>query len=215
MASDTTADGSLLQTILSDELAEDLADLASIWADLLLAEMSLHARRELKTASEMFVKRALWEQAVIAYGRCFNTGRRRKLPDRLQAQMAGDSPHVHEEVLRWRNQHVAHRVDETLERTSVTLTYPAGQSVPQSVQVRVELAIGPEDEKLPEAFAELVTQLKNRLWEQEFPKLEEMILRQYGSDAAARARAVVLSEPDPPGTYVLTIDPSGRRSGAQ
>jgi hypothetical protein len=209
MASGTSDHEPVLETKLKGDLTRELADLASLWADFQLVEMSLHARKKLNRRSEVFARRALWEQAVIAYGRCFNTGTRQKLPDQLKAQMVGGSLRVHDEVLRLRNKHVAHRVDKD-EWTRISLTYPKGQPDANSVRVRVGVPTGPEDERLIEALAELVSSLKNRLWEQWFPRLEAAILEKHGSDAAVRAKAAVFEVPNRPGELVITMNLSGR-----
>jgi hypothetical protein len=202
----------VFETVIGDDLAGELADLASVWADLLLVGMSLHERKQMQQGSQLFARRALWEQAVVAYGRCFKTGPRRQLPDRLRAQMVGGSVRVHDEVLRWRDKHVAHRVDKELEWTSISLTYPEGESKPRSVRVRVQLPMGPEDDRLADALAELAGGLKDRLWEQWFPELERAILERYGTDIAARAAASLFQGHQRPNTYAVTIDPSGRRT---
>jgi hypothetical protein len=209
--SDENATG-LLESKIDDEIARELADLAGVWADLLLVEMCLHHRKSLTggRSEQLFVRRGLWEQAVIAYARCYKTGRRRALPDQLRAQMGVGSLRVHDEIMRWRDKHVAHRVDQQLEETYISLTYPQGEKHARSVRVRVVLPIGPEDERLVDELGELARELKNRLWEQSFPRLERRILDRFGADAAVRARATVFAETSPPNTYTTTLNPSGR-----
>ena len=212
--SDESARG-LLETKIDDESAQELADLASIWADLLLVQMCLHHRKSLtgKAMEQIFVKRALWEQAVVAYARCFNTGRGRPLPHQLREQIGEDSLQVHDEIIRWRDKHVAHRVDQQLQRTHVSLTYPGGQNRAQSVRVRVEQPTGPEDERLADALLTLAERLKDRLWERWFPALETQILDLYEDNAALRARASVFGRSSRRNTYLATLNPSTRGGG--
>jgi len=50
------------------EAVDQLADWASLWADLLHVDMTLHARSDVPDdAGHVFTRRALWEAAVISY----------------------------------------------------------------------------------------------------------------------------------------------------
>jgi hypothetical protein len=161
-------------------------------------------------SKDLYVRRGLWEEAVIAYARCFRTGRRRKLPEALKAQMGENAVRVHKDILKWADKHVAHRVDRKLEPTEVTLTYAEKADVPSSVRVRVEFPIGPEDERLANGLSDLAKGLKDRLWEQWFPKLEHQLLVKYRTDDDKRSSAAVYPQAKTPGRVVLTIDPTGR-----
>ena len=212
MVNHETSEPEVTEAPVDDELSRELAELASIWADLLLVRQSLHDRKEMKKASQMFIRRALWEQAVIAYARCFTTGRRRQLPESLRQRMVGGSVKVHDEIMRWRNQHVAHRVESDFEEASVTLTYRSDEDEPVSTRIRVRLSMGPEDERLADALATLADGLKDRLWPDWFPRLEEQLLDRYRADSEKRAAAAVVNTVSTPSAYITTINPTNRGS---
>lgn len=64
---------------------------------------------------------ALWTAAVVAYARSFTSGRVRALDDGDQARLIGDGESLHEELMRRRNQHVAHQVDSDLESVTIAV----------------------------------------------------------------------------------------------
>lgn len=202
------SDEAEVEAQLNDELAAEFSDLVSMWADLLTVEMALHYRSELRLPKDLFLARTLWEAAVIAYGRCFTTGRRRNLPEKLQRQISGDGPRVHAEVLRQRNKLVAHAVDRRTLWTRVSLVYSNGSLPATQARVRVALPVGPDDERLAKALGELATALKNRLWKQFFPSLERRILEAHGQDSALYSQA--RSFRDERGSFV-TINPTGTK----
>lgn len=69
-------------------------------------------------SADELLQRALWESAVIAYGRCFVSGKgylrpgaaRTKVPENFLDALDEDERRMHREVLEERNQHVGHRV---------------------------------------------------------------------------------------------------------
>ncbi len=73
------------------EGVDQLADWASLWADLLHVDMTLHARADIPgDAAHLFTRRALWEAAVIAYGRTATTGRRKQRVTDLVSALGPD-----------------------------------------------------------------------------------------------------------------------------
>lgn len=64
--------------------------------------------------------RGLWSSALIAYGRCFKSGRRLRVPIDALDVLTDDERAIHESVLRERDKHVAHQVNE-LERTQASV----------------------------------------------------------------------------------------------
>jgi hypothetical protein len=115
---------------------------------------------------------------------------------------------VHDEVLRYRNRIVAHRVDKKTEWTRVSLVYREGNANASAVRIRVAIPYGPEEERLAVALGELAKGLKDRLWQQWFPRLEAEILESLGSDANLRKMAEWVGDED--GSFV-TIKPTGDR----
>lgn len=51
----------------------ELADYASLFPDLLMADMAAHhlSNSAIQGHGHLFLRRACWEAALIAYGRCF------------------------------------------------------------------------------------------------------------------------------------------------
>ena len=126
--------------------------------------------------------------------------------------MVGGSVRVHDEIMRWRNQHVAHRVESDFEEASVTLIYRSDEDEPVGARIRVRLPMGPEDERLAEALAMLAVELKDRLWPEWFPRLEEQLLHRYRADSEKRAAASVVNTVSTPSSYITTINPTNRGS---
>jgi hypothetical protein len=193
------------------EKVHELADWASLWADLLHVDMTLHARRELPAdAGHIFIRRALWEAATISYGRTANTGRRRqRLTDLISAQGA-DAEKCHQDVMGWRDQHVAHRVDRLRETVEIGAIVDAEHRRLKRLNVRVAPALGPEDEgdDLVQRFEVHVQQLRDRVWEERLPALEQQVL-----EAAADRIDELLAEAKPLSiapVFAIDINPSGR-----
>lgn len=140
----------------------------SAWLDLLHADMVLEARRDIPaTAANVFVRRALWESAVISYSRVGQSTKKRKID--LDALIAASkdpgASAFHNEIIKWRHGHVAHRHDATFESVD-TLLCLDGLSTPAALRIVVEPDVGPEDdEQLTEHFRAHVHLLRNTLWE--------------------------------------------------
>ena len=80
----------------------------SLWADLLHVDMVLLAREGLaQDPRNLFARRALWEGAVIAYGRTVKPGRRQVLLRNLLDELLAEANRCHDDVMRWRDKHVA------------------------------------------------------------------------------------------------------------
>jgi len=63
--------------------------------------------------------RALFSSAAVSYARCFASGRRKKIPVDILDLLPPIALAVHERVVQLRNQHIAHSVDPTVEKTEV------------------------------------------------------------------------------------------------
>lgn len=108
------------QSLVSGDDAADYADLISMISDLgQVIEMS-HALRRHEGDEDSVVAAALWEAAVVTYGRCFISGRsalgkrsRRRMPSEALDMLGPELRQAHEDVMEMRNQHVGHRVGET------------------------------------------------------------------------------------------------------
>ena len=170
------ADPELIAWIEGDPV-DALIDWPSLWADLLHVDMTLSARKlPAADAEQLFARRALWEAAVVAYGRTATTGRRRQRLNDLITAQGPDAEACHREVMAWRNQHVAHRVDERRESVNVGLIVdPEGHRLTR-LHIRISTVLGPEDEggDLVGRFEAHVSMLRNAIWETHFPALEAM-----------------------------------------
>lgn len=111
-----------------DSAANPLGDLQSLINDL---EFVADACDELQTrVPTMTSRRALWEAAVIAYGRCFSSGgsavvakqSRTRIPDELLATLSEADQACHRDIVQLRNQHIGHRVDLRMHKVVVFVT---------------------------------------------------------------------------------------------
>src|SRR5436305_2020122 len=92
---------------ITGDRVETLKNWASVWGDLLHVDMVLHARDGIpEHPANLFARRALWEGAVIAYGRTAKAGRRQVLIKELLDALGEDAKRIHRDVLEWRDKHV-------------------------------------------------------------------------------------------------------------
>lgn len=64
--------------------------------------------------------RALWSSSLIAYGRCFRSGRRLRLPDEALGVLDAQEREFHDALLAERDKHIAHQVSD-LERIEMSV----------------------------------------------------------------------------------------------
>lgn len=194
------------------ETVDELADYASLWADLLHVDMTLNARKDVPAdASNLFTRRALWEAAVISYGRTATSGRRRQHLTDLFSALGADAEKCHEDVMAWRNRHVAHRVDRLREAVDIEAILDPADRRLKRLRVRVAPMLGPEGEAddLAQRFEGHVKALRDRLWEERLPALEQEVLEDYASrveDLLVAAKPLTSAEP----RFAIDINPSGR-----
>ena len=103
------------ELVLKGEHAREYAEWFSIWCHLRQASQALHFRTGIERTN-MFARRALWDGAVIAHSRCFKSGVRRALLRQLLDDLSPPQRERHAETIRWRDRHIAHRVDRRLEK---------------------------------------------------------------------------------------------------
>src|SRR3954453_23931319 len=93
-----------LEASISGKRVVELTSWASLWGALLHVDMALRALQQMEgKPDKVFARRALWEGAVIAYGRTAKAGRRQVLIKDLIAAVGGEAASVHEHVLQWRD----------------------------------------------------------------------------------------------------------------
>lgn len=118
----------------------------SAWADLLLADMALMEHQKLEPKpSNMFHRRALWESAVVSYGRFgFSEQKRPISPKEFVEEVTGtDGLALHERLMDWRHGHVAHRRDSEFESVETVLAFPGESTVPHGIRVVLGIDCGP------------------------------------------------------------------------
>jgi hypothetical protein len=184
---------------------------SSLWADLLHVDMALHARDQLpENPTNLFVRRALWEGAVVAYGRTAKTGSRQVLIKDLLDALGPSAQRCHDEVMKWRDKHVAHRQDRSRETVTARAIVDADDHRLVAVRVRVSPATGEEDGgQLVSAFKRHIKLLRDMTWEQRIRPLEAQIIAEYADRidtllAGARANTIPL------GYFNIDINPSDR-----
>jgi len=121
-------DGSMtdVQVELTASEANRLRKWGSLWFDLLHADMAMYERQNLpNTAANVFTRRALWESAVISYGRMQFSDKKRKLTheDLLRAAGGEKALAFHERLSQWRHNHIAHRLSPEYETTAAVARY--------------------------------------------------------------------------------------------
>ncbi len=167
-----------LEARVTGDSVVKLESWASVWADLVHADMVLHARDQLPEQPEnIFSRRALWESAVIAYGRTAKTGRRQVLLSDLLATLGPEAKDCHEKILKWRDKHVAHRQDPSRETVTTRAIFDPERRKITEVRIKVSPATGDEDGgELVSSFKEHIKVLRDLVWQRHFTALETRII---------------------------------------
>lgn len=125
-----------------------IRDWASIRFDLDRVNQFLHLRDDLPAvtahAPDIFMRNALWDAAVAAYGRCNNSGHRPKI-DGLVSKLPTHLRECHQRLMASRDTQVAHHGQPREHRTTAAVVFDgAGELL--GVRVRVFPTIGDDDE---------------------------------------------------------------------
>lgn len=147
---------------------------------------------------------------MISYGRTANTGRRRQGVTDLVSALGAAAEKRHHDVMAWRDRHIAHRVDRLREAVEVDAILDPAEPRLKRLNLRVSPALGPEDEDgdLVQRFTGHVKALKDRVWEENFPRLEQAVLEEYvdgAEDLLSVAKPLTTAQP-----FAIDINPSGR-----
>lgn len=105
--------------------------------------------------------RALWSSALVAYARCFESGRRLRLPADALEVLEMAERQLHGTLLVERDKHIAHQADD-LERVllSVVGRTDGNSQTVEGVAVLMAKQIGPPREKVAQV-RELAAKLKS------------------------------------------------------
>jgi hypothetical protein len=177
---------------LTDSEANRLRKWGSLWLDLLHVDMALHERAKLPNSlANTFVRRALWESAVISYGRMgFSGVRRLEYEELLDAVGGQGSRDFHAQVMGWRHGHVAHRTDRAYEETAVVAQHADGNtSDPEALNLLISTWVGPDDDTaVAHQFMDHANKLRVALWEKYLAPIGERVTERH-STATAPARS--------------------------
>lgn len=144
------------------QFSGEYADLLSIQQDLAFVGEAARRYASIHDDSDAVLLRALWGAALIAYRRCFTTGRghglvkrsRLVLPQTDIDALDGSLQEFHRLVLQSADQHVAHRVDDDKSPMPIYLLFgddPTGKPQIVGITSLGALFIGP----LPEGAEQL------------------------------------------------------------
>lgn len=170
----------------------ELADLWSIHGDLLIVLMSAHHLEEpaIQGPEFLYLRRACWETAIIAYGRCFQSGQsaltggtRKTLRD-MVAQLPLDLGGCHDQVLALRNKRIGHHV--AVESGQAVSIYLGGS----------EKGKGHVD--LTDVYVHVETELYDPTLLRDLERLAQHLLKEVGATVlAARKRVFELAQRQP------------------
>lgn len=168
------------RTLLDIPDANRLRKWASLWADLVHADMALHEWEQLPAKpSTAFTRRTFWESAIASYGRMQASGKKRKPEhdDLLRAARGERGIEFHEILMSWRHGHVAHRASGDFEAVRVFADHlDAEPERLDSIRAEVVTAVGPaDDSELAQEFREHVKALRDTLWEQYMAPIGERL----------------------------------------
>jgi hypothetical protein len=151
---------------------------ASAWTDLLQVGQMTYLFVQIPRddwAPNLYQRRALIDDALITYGRLFNSGARKGIVNLRPwiDELGPESVALHEEAMRWRDKHVAHRDDNDLEHMIVTVLWQQFGTAKPALRLRLETSTGPDNDLATDLQA-MVEMLRNWVWERElWPRQQE------------------------------------------
>jgi hypothetical protein len=163
----------------------------SAWADLLFADMALMYRSELADTdpAHFFQRRALWESAVVSYGRCAVSDQKRKIPfEDFVVEVTGDDGlALHERIMDWRHGHAAHRKRKEFESIETVLAFAEGSALPNALRLVLSIASGPkDDDELVVAFQPHIKTLRDAMYEKRLDPLGREIVDDFNAGLIQR-----------------------------
>ncbi len=154
---------------------------ASVWWDLRAVSQIVYDRSQIpaNSAAHVFTRRSMIDGAIIAYGRCFVDGSHyeaaRVKP--LIDEMGDDAVTVHEETMRWRHRHVAHRVKANWQESDVRILWGEFGTASPTFRIRLVSTLGPGEEFVVK-FGEHAKALADRVWENRLTPLKDRYFAQ-------------------------------------
>lgn len=124
--------------------------------------------------NQIFAQRSMIDGAIVTYGRCFVSGSRYEAADvkPLVEEMGDDALAVHDEAMRWRHRHVAHRVDADWEHSDVRILWTSFGTGQPTFRIRLVTTLAPEEEFAVKLGAHAKT-LADRVWEKRLIPLRD------------------------------------------
>ena len=162
----------------------------SAWADLQATGMALAERRELEAtkATNVFLRRALWDSAVVSYGRFgFSEQARPISPEDFIEDVEGkDGLALHKRIMDWRHGHVAHRKRAEFESVETVLAYANGADRPTALRLVLGIDLGPlDDSDFVAAFQNHVAVLATAMYENKIRPLALSIIEDLNTKRIA------------------------------
>ncbi|MEU0872926.1 hypothetical protein [Nocardia brasiliensis] len=199
---------SIEQCVALDSVdANVLRKWGSAWLDLTHTDSVLLARRNTPaTAPNLFLRRALWESAVVSYGRVGQGNQRRKIDLTALFAASGDpaASDFHDTIMQWRHGHVAHRADAAFETVDALLSIDAA-SEPSALRLVIQPEIGPQDDaELAEKFRAHVYLMRNTIWKSFMEPLAIKLAEQARSRPTERDKTMPYPSTSPEG-FIATL----------
>lgn len=156
-----------------------LRDYASVAVDLMHVAQVLRLRDDMAPgtdAVQVFTRRALWESAVVADGRCFSRGGRQVNVRDLVKTLADPLRDCHEQIIDLRNGEIAHSDKARTERVSAHAVLDPQDGGVRGIRLRVFPTMGPigitHDD---DTFVALVAQMRALVEERKMAPLAQQI----------------------------------------
>jgi hypothetical protein len=191
----------------------DASAWASVWWDLRTAAQILHTRSQLPIGAyeSAFTRRAMIDGAIVTYGRAFVGGARHDIADAyaLVTEMGERALQVHDEAMRWRHRHVAHRVEADWEHSDVRLLWGAFGELAPTFRIRLVTALGPDNDFAAE-LGEHSKALADRVWENRLIPIKDRYFASVDRAQLATIKshhaAPYTPPPQPQGTIGVELD---------
>ncbi|MEV0772747.1 hypothetical protein [Nocardia salmonicida] len=205
-----------LRVALASVDANVLRKWGSAWFDLVHADLALETRLNTPTSpANAFVRRSLWESAIISYGRVGQGEKKRKIDLHALFTATGDpgASDFHNEIMEWRHDHVAHRKGARFEDVHAVVCYDVQPDV-LALRLLIETSIGPsDDDVLVAKFRAHVLLLRNTMWESFLAPLGEKVVQAAKRDATLRSRAITAESVLPDDRVAANLVLWGRDNG--